>query len=75
MLKILHLFHFVAFQAGGAEQFEQVVFNVRPMRFSLGVYDVLRWCKGHPKLTAVAALFVPVATAAVSVAVALKVSR
>ena len=49
-------------QAGASEQFEQVLFSVRPMRLSLKVYDALIWCKAHPRLTSVA-LAIPAAAA------------
>ena len=42
-------------QTGVTEQFEQVVFSVRPLRVALRVYNVARWLRTHPLSTAVAA--------------------
>ena len=51
-------------QTGASEQFEQVLFNVRPMRLTLKIYDALRWCHTNPGLTASLSLALPVAIAA-----------
>ena len=54
---------FTIMQMGVSEQFEQVLFNVRPMRLTLKIYDALRWCRSHPGLTASLSLALPVAAA------------
>ena len=62
--------HTLHSQIGASEQFEQVLFNVRPMRLTLKIYDVLRWCRAHPGLTTSLTLFLP--AAALGTAIALK---
>ena len=57
-------------QTGTAEQFEQVLFNVRPMRLTLKIYDTLRWCRTHPGLTS---LTLALPTAALGAVIALKI--
>ena len=49
-------------QTGATEQFEKVVFGVRPLRVALSVYCVASWLKTHPITTvaAVALVTIPV---------------
>ena len=62
--------HTLHSQTGASEQFEQVLFNVHPMRLTLKIYDTLRWCRAHPRLTTSLTLALP--AAALGTAITLK---
>ncbi len=38
-------------QTGHSEQFEQVLFDARPLRLMLKLHRAVKWCRAHPKLT------------------------
>ena len=62
---LFFLVHSQTSQTGHTEQFEQVIFNVRPLRIALWVHRSARWMKVNSTVFSVAAL------TTVSVAVAL----
>ncbi|XP_064383534.1 uncharacterized protein LOC135332129 isoform X2 [Halichondria panicea] len=41
----------VVTQTGHSEQFEQVLFDARPLRLMLKLHRAVKWCRAHPKLT------------------------
>ncbi len=47
----VHKYLFPHTQTGHSEQFEQVLFDARPLRLMLKLRRAVKWCRAHPKLT------------------------